>query len=171
MARVVRLDRRPTRAAPPGRRRVALVAFPGFEVLDVTGPFEVFAAASELVRPAGYALEIVSSGARQLVSLSGVTLVPDRTIAGVRGGIDTLMVAGGRGVQRAMQDGALLAWLRRMARGVRRLASVCTGTFLLAEAGLLDGRRVTTHWRMCDELARRYPRLTVERDPIFVRQG
>jgi transcriptional regulator GlxA family with amidase domain len=85
--------------------------------------------------------------------------------------IDTLIVAGGLGTRAAVSDPALIAWLRRAAPRVRRLASVCSGAFLLAEAGLLDGRRATTHWSSCADLARRYPRVKVEPDPIFVRDG
>ena len=156
------------RRADEGPRRVTVVAFPDVEVLDVTGPLEVFAQAAHF-RRAAYTTEILTSGASPIVCSAGVKLVPDGSIGDVRGRIDTLVVAGGRGVAEAMRDRRLLRWLARMAPRVRRLASVCSGTFLLAEAGLLDGRRVTTHWRGCDELARRYPALTVERDPIFVR--
>ena len=158
------------RRADGGPRRVTVVAFPDVEVLDVTGPLEVFAQAADC-RRAAYTTEILTSGASPIVCSAGVKLVPDGSIGDVRGRIDTLVVAGGRGVADAMRDRRLLRWLARMAPRVRRLASVCSGTFLLAEAGLLDGRRVTTHWRGCDELARRYPALTVERDPIFVRDG
>jgi len=153
-----------------GPRRVTVVAFPDVEVLDVTGPLEVFAQAADFRRGA-YTTDILTTGASPIVCSSGVKLVPDGTIGDGRRGVDTLVVAGGRGVMDALRDRRLLRWLARMAPRVRRLASVCSGTFLLAEAGLLDGRRVTTHWRGCDELARRYPALMVERDPIFVRDG
>ncbi len=89
----------------------------------------------------------------------------------MRGGIDTLLVAGGIGTRRAVADAALLAWLRRIAPRVRRLGSVCSGTFVLAEAGLLDGRRATSHWSVCTALAARYPAIRVEPDRIFVRDG
>jgi transcriptional regulator GlxA family with amidase domain len=82
-----------------------------------------------------------------------------------------LVVAGGAGVHDALPDAALVKWVGRRAGVARRVASVCTGAFLLAEAGLLDGRRCATHWRRCEELARRYPSLRVESDPIFVRDG
>jgi transcriptional regulator GlxA family with amidase domain len=152
-------------------RRVVFVGFPGVEILDLTGPFEVFAAASALRGEAAYALDIVTTGPRPIVSSSGIKLIPNASVRDVRGPLDTLIVAGGRGATTAMQDQPLRAWLRRVAPRVRRLASVCSGTFILAEAGLLDGRRATTHWRACGELARRYPNVTVERDPIFVRDG
>ncbi len=162
---------RPSRAprATGGPRRVAIVVFPGVQSLDVTGPHEVFAQAAG--SPPAYTVEILASEAGPIACSSGMQMLPDGTIGGVRGGIDTLIVAGGVGTPAAMGDRRLVAWLRRMAPRVRRLASVCSGTFLLAEAGLLDGRRATTHWQVCEQLARRYPRVTVERDPIFVRDG
>jgi len=89
----------------------------------------------------------------------------------VKEGIDTLLVAGGRGTAAALRDRPLIAWLRSMAPRVRRVGSVCSGSFLLAEAGLLDGRRATTHWGWCDTLAKQYPAVTVAPDPIFVRDG
>lgn len=157
--------------------RVAVVAVPDAQVLDVTGPLEVFGRTARWLgderrrsTPA-YAVELVAPSRAPLVTSSGLRLVPDRALAEVRGGVDTLIVAGGRGVRAALGDRRLLAWLRRMAPRVRRLCSVCTGSFLLAEAGLLDGRRATTHWRSCDALARRYPGIRVDPDPIFVRDG
>jgi len=173
-ARVIPLARRRRRPSPgAGRepRRIAIVAYPDFQLLDVTGPLEVFAQAARFLAasPPAYTIEILTSGPRPLVSSSGVRLVPDGRTVGSPAGIDTLIVAGGPGVTAAVGDRALVAWLRRTARRVRRLASVCSGTFLLAQAGLLDGRRATTHWQVCEQLARRYPRITVEQDPIFVR--
>jgi transcriptional regulator GlxA family with amidase domain len=93
------------------------------------------------------------------------------TIAGCRGAIDTLMVVGGDGVSAAERDERLIAFLRRAAARSRRVTSVCTGAFLLARAGLLDGREATTHWSSCSELAERYPSVAVQSDPIFVRSG
>jgi transcriptional regulator GlxA family with amidase domain len=89
----------------------------------------------------------------------------------VRGPIDTLLVAGGQGTADALRDRALIEWLRGSIRRTRRLCSVCTGAFLLAEAGLLDGLSATTHWRQCAQLAAQYPAVSVETDPIFVRAG
>ena len=158
-------------------RHVAIVAFPDAQVLDVTGPLEVFSQATRRLAAGGhrespaYTTEILARRAGAIETSSGVRLIADRTLGAARGGIDTLLVAGGRGVARAIRDDLLVAWLRRMAGRVRRVGSVCSGTFLLAEAGLLDGRRATTHWRVCGALSRRYPRITVESDPIFVRDG
>ena len=100
-----------------------------------------------------------------------MTLLPRRTTSDLRGPIDTLIVAGGVGVHEAARDRELVSWVKRRARTCRRVASVCSGAFVLAEAGLLDGRRATTHWAVADNLAERYPRVTVDADPIFIREG
>lgn len=164
----------------PTERRVTVVAYPGVQALDVTGPHEVFALANRFA-PAGsprYRLEVVAvhPDERGLVrTSSGLALAVDRRIgrsAGTRrAAIDTVLVVGGEGTEQAAVDGELLAWLRAVAPGCRRVASVCSGAFILAAAGLLDGRRATTHWSECDLLARLFPAVTVERDPIFVRDG
>lgn len=155
-------------------RHIAVVVFPDAQMLDVTGPLEVFASAngwlSERGRP-GYSVEVLASTAGPVRMSSGLQLVAARAISQVNSGIDTLLVAGGNGTWAATQDRALLAWLRRMTPRVRRFGSVCSGTFILAEAGLLAGRRVTTHWRACKALAERYPDVHVDPDPIFVRDG
>src|SRR5262249_41968101 len=120
----------------------------------------------------GYRIEVVSTGGASRVETScGVALVADRDYRSLRGEVDTLLVAGGAGAWRGAQDGRRLRWLRRLAPGVRRIGSVCTGAFVLAAAGLLDGRRATTHWQVCPRLARDYPAVAVEDDPIFVRDG
>jgi transcriptional regulator GlxA family with amidase domain len=152
------------------RRRVVVVAFPGVQILDVTGPAEVFSLADRLGGPA-YTIELVAAGASPIASSGGLRLLPDRQLATCRGLIDTLVVAGGAGVEAAESDERLVAWLRSAARRSRRVTSVCNGAFLLARAGLLEGRRATTHWAACRELARRYPAIEVDADPIFVRDG
>jgi transcriptional regulator GlxA family with amidase domain len=158
-------------------RRIVLVAFPDSQILDVTGPHEVFGRTNRWLidghaRPdPAYRLELVAPSHAPLLTSSGLRVVPDRTFADVHGPIDTLIVAGGRGIPAALRNRQGLRWLRRTARRARRIASVCTGSFLLAEIGLLDGRRATTHWSACDALARRYPRVGVDPDPIFVRDG
>jgi transcriptional regulator GlxA family with amidase domain len=153
-------------------RTVAVLAYPGVQVLDVTGPLEVFARASEVAVERGraasppYRIEVLAPQAGVLRSVSGIGLVADRAFARVTGGIDTLLVAGGRGGTAAMmRDATVLAWLRRMAPRVRRLGSVCSGTFILAAAGLLDGRRVTTHWAACDLFRRMFPQVHLDPDP------
>lgn len=162
-------NRFPLRPAPP--RRIFVLAFPQAKLLDATGPCEVFADANRALGRSAYSVELVSTAAGSVETSSGVQLVARRGYAEVRDPIDTLLISGGPGVTQAAGDRSLLRWLRRSAPRVRRLGSVCTGAFLLAAAGLLDGRRATTHWAFCDQLAREHARITVDPDPIFVCDG
>jgi transcriptional regulator GlxA family with amidase domain len=146
-------------------RRVVVVAFPEFQSLDVSGPVEVFAAAT------GYVVTLATVDGAPTRSSSGLVYVPDAALADVRGPVDTLVVAGGEGTRAAVADATLIAGVQRLARRARRVTSVCSGAFLLAEAGLLDGRKATTHWSACDLLARYYPAVDVDPDPIFTRDG
>jgi transcriptional regulator GlxA family with amidase domain len=134
-------------------RRVVIVAFPGVQTLDVTGPAEVLRAATK-IHPPGYELTVVAPNEGPLKT-STVTLAPDLPIDACRFPIDTLIVAGGTGTRRAEDDERLIEWLKEAASRSRRVTSVCTGAFLLAKAGLLDGRRATTHWASCADLAQR----------------
>ena len=147
-------------------RRIAILAFDGVQSLDVTGPLEVFHTAGRL-RPGAYAVEVVAPDA-EIATSSGLSLKA-RPLPTPRAGLDTLIVAGGSGVRAV--DGATVAWVRDAAAHARRTASVCTGAFLLARAGLLDGRRATTHWAFAGRLAAGHPAVGVEPDPIFVRDG
>ena len=151
------------------KRRVVIVGFPGVQTLDVTGPAEVFRAAG-LIRPPGYEVT-VAAAQKQPLATSTVSFVPDAALDDIGGTLDTLIVAGGTGARRAEDDPRLIDWIREAAKQARRVTSVCTGAFLLARAGLLDGCRATTHWAHCADLAERYPEVAVERDPIFVRDG
>jgi transcriptional regulator GlxA family with amidase domain len=157
--------------------RIAMLAFPDVQVLDVMGPLEVFSRASRWLRDHGkraghvYEVEIVGLKRGAFRTSSGLRLHADRGIAEVGRGIDTLLVAGGLGVERIRAHRPLLRWIRRQSGQVRRLASICTGAFLLAEAGLLKGRRATTHWHHCSDFARAFPEVQVEPDTIFVREG
>jgi transcriptional regulator GlxA family with amidase domain len=153
-----------------GVRRILILGFDDVQSLDVTGPTEVFSLAGR-VADAPYEVELVAPTVQPITTNSGLTFVPKRTAHAVRGPVDTLVVAGGSGVERAVEDDRLVRWVARTAGRVRRVASVCTGAFLLAEAGVLDGRRAATHWAGCDELARRYPAVDVDHDSIFVRDG
>jgi transcriptional regulator GlxA family with amidase domain len=148
-----------------GVRRTVVLGFPGVQSLDVAGPVEVLAAAG------GYAVEVVAPVAGRVPAHSGLVLFADRSLSDVRGPLDTLLVAGGEGTPAVMGDGGVLRAVRRLAAASRRVASVCSGAFVLAEAGLLDGRRATTHWGSCDLLAARYPSVRVDPDAIFVRDG
>ncbi|MGH2978336.1 MAG: GlxA family transcriptional regulator [Solirubrobacterales bacterium] len=150
-------------------RRVVIVAFPGVQPLDVIGPAEVFSTAATLV-PGAYSVEVVARESGSIASTS-VSLVADRALRNCRGRIDSLIVAGGPGSREAARDDPTVSWVQAAAARSRRVCSVCTGAFVLAEAGLLDGRRATTHWAGCDRLAERYGEVMVERDPIFVRDG
>ena len=150
-------------------RRVVIVIFPGFQTLDAIGPAEVFNAAAAL-EPGAYSVEVVAKQRDPLRSTS-MTLVPDRAFRGCRGPIDTLIVAGGPGSRDARRDATTVSWVRSAAARSRRVCSVCTGAFVIAEAGLLDGRRATTHWASCGWFAQHYERITVDQDPIFVRDG
>jgi transcriptional regulator GlxA family with amidase domain len=153
---------------PP--RRVVFVAFPGLQSLDLLGPAEVFSMAARF-DPPGYRIEVASTQTDPIATSSGVAMVPHVALEQCQGRIDTLMAVGGAGVPEALDDERLVPWLRSAARRSRRVASVCNGAFLLAGAGLLEGRRATTHWAACGELARRYPGVTVDPDSIFVRDG
>src|SRR5215211_2470083 len=150
-------------------RRVVIAVFPGVQTLDVVGPAEVFRAAS-LLRPPGYEVTIAAQ-TKQPIETSTVSFVPDAALTEVTGPIDTLLVAGGTGTRAAEEDEALVAWIAEAATRSRRVTSVCTGAFLLARARLLDGRRATTHWASCGDLAKRYPAVSVDPDPIFVRDS
>ena len=165
---------RPDPRRTSGDRRVVFVAFDQAQTLDLTGPFEVFHAAGQVAagqHQAGYTLTVATPSVEPMRTSSGLAVVPDAALEDVTGPIDTLVVAGGDGVYQAIGQPEVVAHVQRLAGLSRRVASVCTGAFLLAEAGLLDGRRATTHWARCEALARRYPTVTVDPDPIFVRDG
>jgi transcriptional regulator GlxA family with amidase domain len=164
----------PTAAATSARgsRRIVLLAVPPVEELDIVGPWEVFTTANSALRgKRGYIVELVTtSRQRVLTGDSGLSLLARRRYNQLRGEVDTLIVPGGTGPQ-AMRDPAVLKWLRNMACKARRVVSICTGAFLLAEAGVLDGRTATTHWMYAHDFAQRYPKVSVEPDRIYVQDG
>ncbi|GGY12015.1 GlxA family transcriptional regulator [Streptomyces anandii] len=149
------------------QRTLLLVLFDGVQSLDATGPMEVFAGAEKRT-PGSYRVRTVSLDGGPVRTDSGLSLVPDGPLADAPEP-DTLLVPGGEGARNP--DPRLLRWLRVHGPRARRLVSVCTGAIPLARAGLLDGRRVTTHWAYCNELAREHPAVRVDPDPIFVRDG
>ncbi len=170
MAKMTETPRIPPNAA----RRIEILAFPRVQLLDVAGPLQVFATANDIAARgragAPYALVVVAARAPSLETSAGLKLVVE-PLPDPESEVDTLIVAGGFGVDAAAADAALVAWLRARSRRPRRLASVCSGALLLAAAGALSGRRATTHWGRCAQLARLYPDVRVESDPIFVRDG
>ncbi|WP_248961689.1 GlxA family transcriptional regulator [Sphaerisporangium perillae] len=149
---------------------VLVVVYDGVQLLDVAGPLEAFDGATRASAGA-YRVRLASLGGRDVVTSSGVRLGVDTDLARVEGAPDTLLVAGGWGHAAAVGDRELVGQVRRLSGGARRTVSVCTGAFVLAEAGLLDGRRATTHWAYCADLAEAYPAVTVEPDAIFVRDA
>ncbi|WLI31336.1 GlxA family transcriptional regulator [Pseudomonas rhodesiae] len=155
-------------------RTVHILAFPNAQVLDVTGPLQVFASSNDLARQRGlalpYAVSVIAAQTEPVMTSAGLALVAE-PLPAVDAPCDTLVIAGGWGVYNAADDQSLVAWVRDKARHTRRMTSVCTGAFLLAASGLLDGCRVATHWTRCEELAKRFPSLTVEANPIFIQQG
>jgi transcriptional regulator GlxA family with amidase domain len=147
-------------------RKVVIVGPPPVQILDVTGPLEVFSNAP------GYDIQLANPGPeRTLKTNRGVMLADATPIADVQGPIDTLVIAGGPGAENGSYDPNFIAWIAKAGSQARRVASICTGAFLLAEAGLLDGKQAVTHWTFCDRLAREYPKVAVRPEPIFLRDG
>ena len=148
--------------------RIRILAYEGCQLLDVTGPAAVFGAANESLGRPIYDLKILSPDGGPVMTNSGVALVSQK----IGGQPDTLLVAGGsKGLKGAMERSDLRRWLRKAAPGTKRLGSVCTGAFVLAAAGLLDGKRVATHWASCDRLARGFPALSVDPESLYVVDG
>jgi transcriptional regulator GlxA family with amidase domain len=147
-------------------RKVVIVGPPPVQVLDVTGPLEVFSNAP------GYEVQLANPGTERTLRTNRCIVLGEAIpIAEVIGPIDTLVIAGGPGAEGGVYDPAFIAWIGDAAKRSRRVASICTGAFLLAEAGLLNGKQAVTHWSFCDRLAREYPRVTVRPDPIYLRDG
>ncbi|MEP9379356.1 GlxA family transcriptional regulator [Aquabacter sp. CN5-332] len=150
--------------------RIVILAPPGVQSLDVVGPAEVFwEAARRLGDPSAYEVQVMATTDEPVRGTGGLRFLADRTIHDPDEPIDTLLVGGDPSFQ--VIDPAVMDWLRRRAPGVRRYGSVCTGVFLLAAAGLLDGKRVTTHWECAGQLKAEYPHLAIDTDQIFIRDG
>ena len=155
-------------------RRVVFVVFDGFQSLDLVGPHAVFhhATVAAGTTPPPYALTVAAVRAGPVQANSGLPVHASHALADVPvEGIDTLVAVGGPGVDVAARHPALVPWVAAAGRRARRVTSVCSGAFLLAAAGLLEGRRVTTHWSRATQLRREHPDLTVDTDPIFIREG
>ena len=163
------------RSAP---KTIVFLAAPQTQILDVAGPYQVFVRAAENYvrdhpgRKRPYTVRLASTTFRKSVTTNcGLTITATDFFRSLQGPIDTLLVAGGTGVETASQEKELLLWLRRTSRRVRRLGSICTGAFLLASAGLLTGKRAATHWKWAPELAKRYSDISVDADSIYIRDG
>jgi transcriptional regulator GlxA family with amidase domain len=147
-------------------RRVVFAAVSPIEILDLTGPFEIFA------RAGGYQVELVAADEKGHVGSScGLKVSDAPSYQSLQGEVDTLLVPGGDGAEQLLCDQAFLEWLAGMSQRVRRIGSICTGTYLLAAAGILDGRRVVTHWDWCRRLTEMFPKVQVDPAPIYLQDG
>jgi len=160
-------------STPAGNRRLAILMYPRVRELDVAGIVDVFSSANAILpEERRYALEFISTEkAPELSGMFGLQLRGGPHYSTLKGGVDTLLIPGGIGIEAGQTQTALLKWLRKQARSTRRVGSVCVGAFLLAEAGLLDGRRATTHWAFAQKLAAQFPAVKVDPDPIWVKDG
>jgi transcriptional regulator GlxA family with amidase domain len=158
-------------------RRIGFLVFPGCEILDVCGPLEAFFFAdrwlARLGRTSdpGFQSVVLAAVPGSVRTMSGMEIVATHSYSEVSDGLDTLVIAGGWGVEQASKDEALVEWVRSVAPRSRRVASICSGAFVLAAAGLLHQRRVTTHWMYSDLLASEYPSVEVDASKLFLRDG
>lgn len=171
MTTIVNLMPAPARKPP----LVLFVAFPGMCMLDIAGPQTVFWCASKCMEQRGlpgYERHTVSAAGGMVPTLEGVALQTEPLADFAAAAIDTIIVPGAPHIEQTLEySQQLIDWLRSSAAGARHTASVCSGAFLLAQAGLLDGKRAATHWKMCDRLQQKHPSIDIDRDAIFVRQG
>ena len=152
--------------------RIAILTVPSVQMLDVAGPMDVFSEANTLLRdPQAYDMRIVGLTQEPVTALNGTRFLPDASIGMSLEGFDTLLIAGAPGIRAYESHPQLIEWITREARHVRRVASVCTGAFILAHAGLLNGRCVTTHWNSSARLAETFPEVMVEPNRIFIKDG
>ncbi|WP_263382310.1 GlxA family transcriptional regulator [Granulicella arctica] len=147
-------------------RKIVIVGPPPVQILDVTGPLEVFSSAP------GYEVQLGNPGPEtSLLTNRRISLTEALPTTQITGPIDTLIIAGGPGAEMGVYDEAFLAWITEAASRSRRVAAICTGAFLLAAAGLLDGKNAATHWKFCDRLAKEFPKVLVRPEPIFLKDG
>lgn len=176
-----RNDNKPSKTAkrnlphPKGKtRQVVILAFDDAQLLDISGPAQVFATAAELAggeqKPA-YRVTVVSCAGGPVMTSSGISILSEPLTSLRTHSIDTLVISGGAGVDAVALDVQVIDWVRKVSAKARRTCSVCTGAFILAAAGLLKGKRAVTHWRSCGDLAERYPDIAVDPDPIFIEDG
>jgi transcriptional regulator GlxA family with amidase domain len=156
-------------------RRVLIVGHPGALGMELLGVYDILGMANELARrnnaPEPYRVELATLDGSDVTLWDGLRLGPARNLRTTRVDMDTLIVIGGPAAHEVATDAVFVAAVRRAAGRARRTVSICTGSFILAAAGLLDGRRAATHWTMTEELARQYPRVEVDPDRIFVQDG
>jgi len=150
----------------PNAREVTILVYAGAQPIDIAGPLQAFATANEAAGRDAYRVRVAAVGCAALTLAGGLRVLAEKP---PRRGVDTLIVPGGPGVHAARQDPRQLAVVRRIAQSTRRICSVCTGAFLLAQAGLLKNRKAVTHWRSCARLAAEFPDIRVMTDPIWVR--
>jgi len=157
-------------------RTIGILAYPGIEILDIAGPNEVFGFASGALQNRGvcdrsiYLTKVFAEEPGPVKTLSGLQIVADEAYEKTDAEFDTLLIPGGY-IEKAMADEKLIAWIKVMVPKVRRVVSVCTGSFLLAEAGVLDGCKATTHWHWSEKLSKNYPLVCVQPDHIFIKDG
>jgi len=156
-------------------RKIGILIFPDAEVLDITGPHEVFSMAVDLQQQRKlskpYDIFLIAKNLKPVNMSSGMKLLPDYRLDECRLHLDTLIVPGGESIEQALNDPKLLKWIKQQSGKVRRLVSICTGVFFLAKLGLLEGKKVTTHWGFCRILQELYPDLEVVSDAIYIKQG
>lgn len=158
-------------------RKILMIGYEDAQILDIVGPLEMFAAANILLErdghkgPPPYEIILAAEEPGALRTTGGLSLLADASYAETCDNVDTLMVSGGDGTGAVLRDKTLLASIRRHAKGARRVVSICSGAFLLAEAGLLEGRRATTHWGAVPSFRKIYPHIELEEDAIYVRDG
>jgi transcriptional regulator GlxA family with amidase domain len=151
-------------------KTIVVIGYPGVETLDLFGPLETFAKALDAKGRRGYSTRIVGLTMAPIVTESGIYIQPHATMEDDFSG-DTILVPGGEGLRNKATQQVVASWLARNANSFRRVASVCTGIYGLAASGLLNGRRVTTHWKFADDVAQKFPHLVVEPDAIFIQDG
>jgi len=163
---------RKLRPARDGSRRIVVVAVPPIDELDLVGPLHVFNSVNRLAGRTIYAIDVVTAGDELMVAGEGgvLTFMARDHFSRIDGAFDSVLLVCGLGT-RSVRDARLSAWLKKMDGEARRIGGVCVSSFLLAEAGLLDGRRATAHWRFGREFASRYPKVSVEHDPLWVKDG
>jgi transcriptional regulator GlxA family with amidase domain len=159
-------------------RHIVIIAPPNTSILDIAGPSEVFSKATDYIKnyihqnDGGYTLHVLSTQTSNIVNTSaGLPIVCEGDIKSINYEIDTILVSGIPNAPVNMVSKEILNWLKETSKTIRRMGSICAGAFILAEAGILNGKKATTHWRVCDKLAKCYPEVKVDSDPIFVKDG